>query len=453
MNRRKFFSTTAITGAALSLGLAPLASSLTGCSDNKKTPKINPAELGMFSFSDKAPDGRPLKAALIGCGGRGAGAAMQFLMAGPNLSVIALADILPDRLEECRKLLSEKSNNTVPHENCFIGFDAYKKVLEMSDVDVVLICTPTFFHPYMCQEAVQANKHIFLEKPGAVDPAGVQILIAAGKQAEAAGLTIITGNQRRHSRDYWEAYLQLKNGIIGEVVTFTTHFNSGSSWSIARKPGWSDMEYNIRNWTNIKWLGGDHILDLGVHNIDVGSWFAGVNPITAEGYGGCVHRPVGDTFDFFCGDYTFDNGKRMFSTTRQIAGCEINVGERIIGSKGIIYLNDQRENRIEDFEGNLLWAYDYEKNPLKSPYEQEHIHLVESIRLNKKINQAQDLANSTFIAIMGREAAYTGKLMKWDELLFSGLRYGPEEKDISKYTMGEVPFYKEMDVPKPGRAV
>jgi predicted dehydrogenase len=453
MNRRKFFKASALTGTTFTLGLASAASLLPGCSEPGKSAQVNPDEVGMFSFSDKAPDGKPLKAALIGCGGRGTGAAMQFLMAGPNLSVIALADVLPDRLEECRKLLDEKSNNPVPTENCFVGFDAYKKVLEMNEVDVVLICTPTFFHPYICHEAVQANKHIFLEKPGAVDPAGIQTLIAAGKQAEAAGLTIITGNQRRHSRDYWEAFLQMKNGIIGELVTITTHFNSGSSWSIARKPGWSDMEYNIRNWTNIKWLGGDHILDLGVHNIDVASWFAENSPITAEGYGGCAHRVMGDTFDFFCGDYTFNNGKRMFSTTRQIAGCEINVGERIIGSKGIIYLNDQRENRIEDFAGNVLWAYDYEKNPIKSPYEQEHIHLVESIRLNKAINQAQDLANSTLIAIMGREAAYTGKLMKWDELLFSGLRYGPDEMDISKYVMGEVSFYKDMAVPKPGRAV
>jgi len=213
------------------------------------------------------------------------------------------------------------------------------------------------------------------------------------------------------------------------------------------------MEYTIRNWTNIKWIGGDHILDLGVHNIDAISWFAGMNPMTAEGYGGCARRPIGDTFDFFCGDYNFDNGKKMIATTRQMGGCEINVGEKILGTKGIVFLNDQKDVRIEDYDGKVLWAYDYEKNPMKNPYEQEHIHLVESIRLNKKINQAEDLANSTLIAIMGRESAYTGKLMKWDEMLSSDLRYGPDETDISKFEMGAVPFYKEGDVPRPGKEV
>jgi len=160
---------------------------------------------------------------------------------------------------------------------------------------------------------------------------------------------------------------------------------------------------------------------------------------------------MGDIFDFFCGTYIFENGKSMLATTRQMSGCEINVGERILGTKGIVYLNDQKDIRIEDYDGKVLWAYDYEKNPMKNPYEQEHIHLVESIRLNKKINQALDLANSTMVAIMGREAAYTGKLLKWDEMMSSDLRYGPEETDISKLTMGPLPFYREGDVPRPGK--
>jgi predicted dehydrogenase len=211
------------------------------------------------------------------------------------------------------------------------------------------------------------------------------------------------------------------------------------------------MEYTIRNQSNIKWLGGDHVLDIGMHNIDAVSWFSGMNPMTAEGFGGCARRQMGDIFDFFCGTYVFDNGKSMLATTRQMAGCEINVGERILGTKGIVCLNDQKDIRIEDYEGKVLWSYDYEKMPMKNPYEQEHIHLVESIRENKKINQALDLANSTMVAIMGREAAYTGKLMKWDEMMSSELRYGPEETDISKLVMGPTPFYKEGDVPRPGK--
>jgi len=451
MKRREFFTASALGGAALTLGVTPLAGSLTGCSGENVTKKSSAAELGMFSFSEKAPDGLPLRGALIGCGGRGSGAATQFLLAGSNLSIIALADVLQDRIDDCRQMLKEKSNNEVSEGNCFLGFDGYKKTLAMPDVDVALICTPAYFHPYICKEAVEAGKHVFVEKPAGVDPVGVRTLIAAGKMAEAAGLTIITGNQRRHSRDYWVAYLQMKSGLIGDVIAVEAHFNTGPGWVAKRKPEWSDMEYNIRNQSNIKWLSGDHVLDIGMHNIDVVSWFSGMNPMTAEGFGGCARRQMGDIFDFFCGTYVFENGKSMLATTRQMAGCEINVGERILGTKGIVYLNDQKDIRIEDYEGKILWAYDYEKSPMKNPYEQEHIHLVESIRLNKKINQALDLANSTMVAIMGREAAYTGKLLKWDEMMSSDLRYGPEETDISKLVMGPTPFYREGDVPRPGK--
>jgi myo-inositol 2-dehydrogenase/D-chiro-inositol 1-dehydrogenase len=451
MKRREFFTASALGGAALTLGVTPLAGSLTGCSGEKVTNKSLAADLGMFSFSEKAPDGQPLRGALIGCGGRGSGAATQFLLAGSNLSIIALADVLQDRLDDCRQMLKEKSNNEVPEANCFLGFDGYKKALAMPDVDVVLICTPAYFHPYICKEAVEAGKHVFVEKPAGVDPVGVRTLIAAGKMAEAAGLTIITGNQRRHSNDYWEAYLQMKSGLIGDVIAVEAHFNTGPGWVAKRKPEWSDMEYNIRNQSNIKWLCGDHVLDIGMHNIDVVSWFSGMNPMTAEGFGGCARRQMGDIFDFFCGTYVFENGKSMLATTRQMAGCEINVGERILGAKGIVYLNDQKDIRIEDYEGKILWAYDYEKSPMKNPYEQEHIHLVESIRQNKKINQALDLANSTMVAIMGREAAYTGKLLKWDEMMSSDLRYGPDETDISKLVMGPTPFYREGDLPRPGK--
>ena len=451
MRRREFFTKSAIGGTALSLGIAPLVSSLSSCSGEPAVEKKSPAELGMFSFADKAPDGNPIRAALIGCGGRGSGAATQFLMAGSGLSIIALADVFQDKVDTCRKMLLEKSNNEVPEANCFVGFDAYKKVLALPEIDLVLICTPTYFHPYICKEAVDAGKHIFMEKPGAVDPVGIRTLILAGKQAEATGLTIVTGNQRRHSRDYWEAYVQMKNGLIGDMIGVTAHFNTAGSWFVNKKPGWSDMEYNIRNWTNIKWLGGDHILDLGVHNIDAISWFSGMNPMTAEGYGGCARRQIGDTYDYFCGDYNFENGKRMLATTRQISDCEINVCERILGTKGIVQLNDQQEVKIVDYDYNTLWEYDYVNNPMKNPYEQEHIHLVESIRLNKKINQAIDLAYSTLAAIMGREAAYTGKLLKWDETLTSDLSYGPVDADISKFLMGDVPFYKENDIPRPGK--
>jgi predicted dehydrogenase len=388
-----------------------------------------------------------LKAALIGCGDRGTGAATQFLKAGPNLSIIALADLFPDRMDACRKVLSEHFHNEVPEANRFFGFDAYQKVLAMGEIDVVLLCTPTHFRPEQFKAAVEAGKHVFMEKPCAVDPTGIRTVIASAKAAVSRGLTVVTGNQRRHRRDYWEAYMLVKNGLIGDVISATAHWDQGAWWNKRKRPEWSDMEYNIRNWFNIKWLSGDHLLDQAIHNIDVVTWFMGQRPVRAVGFGGRARRVTGDIFDFFSVDYYYEHDKRMLATARQIDGCDGNVSEQVYGSKGVALLNDYGDMRIVDYAGNVLWQYDIKANPVKNPYEQEHIHLVESIRLNKKINQAEDLAYSTQVAILGREAAYTGKSITWDEIMASNLRYGPE-----KYAMGPLPDYKEGVAPLPGKA-
>ncbi|SRR5690554_612209 len=447
MKRRDFLSNSAILGVSVPLGMATPAL-LSSCSTEKKNTgkSYTSEELGMFSFVEIAPDGEPLKAALVGCGDRGTGAAVQFLEAGPNVSIIALADLFPDRMETCRKVLSEKFNNTVADNHCFLGFDAYQRIMEMTDVDVVLLCTPTHFRPEQFKAAVEAGKHVFMEKPCAVDPTGIRVVIAASRMATSKGLTVVTGNQRRHRRDYWEAYVQVRNGTIGEVISATSHWNQGAWWNKPQRPEWSDMEYCIRNWFNIRWLSGDHILDQGIHNIDIVTWFMGENPIHAVGFGGRARRLTGDIFDFFSVDYYYKNNKRMLHTARQIDGCDGNVSEQVMGTKGIARLNDRGEIRLYDWNENLLWEYDYENKPVKNPYTQEHIHLVESIRLNKKINQAEDLAYSTQIAILGREAAYTGKSISWDEIMASDLRYGPE-----KYEMGALPDYQEGVVPVPGR--
>lgn len=450
MKRRDFLAGTALVGAGLPLGLAPL--SLSSCSGKTageagaSAHQYTPEELGMYSFVDVAPDGEPLKAALVGCGDRGTGAATQFLSAGPNLSIIALADVFPDRMESCRKVLSEKFNNNVDDDKCFIGFDAYQKVMAMDEIDVVLLCTPTHFRPEHFKAAVEAGKHIFMEKPCAVDPVGIRTVIAAAKIAKSKGLTIITGNQRRHRRDYWEAYLQVRNGIIGDLVAATAHWDQGAWWNKFKRPEWSDMEYCIRNWFNIKWLSGDHILDQAVHNIDVVTWFMGMRPQKAVGFGGRARRLTGDIFDFFSVDYYYEGNKRMLTTARQIDGCDGNVSEQILGAKGVALLGDGGNIQIVDYAGNVLWKYDYENKPVKNPYDQEHVHLVESIRLNKGINQAEDLAYSTQVAILGREAAYTGKAITWDEIMASDLRYGP-----TTYAMGPLPDYHEGQPPVPGK--
>jgi len=444
MKRREFLTNTALIGAGIPLaGIVPAV--LTSCTNVEKK-LLNPEDLGMFSFVDIAPDGKPLTAALVGCGDRGTGAATQFLKAGPNVSIIALADVFQDRLDRCRKVLEENSNNEVDDANCFIGFDSYKKVLAM-DIDVVLLCTPTHFRPEHFTAAVEAGKHIFMEKPCAVDPSGIRTVIAAAKVATSKGLTVITGNQRRHRKDYWEAFIQVKSGMIGEILSASAHWDQGAWWNQSRRAGWSDMEYCIRNWFNIKWLSGDHILDQAIHNIDVVTWFTGMRPVKAAGFGGRAQRLTGDIFDFFSVDYYYENNKRMLTTARQIDGCAGNISEKVMGSDGVALLNDHGDISIVDYNGNVIWKYDYEKNPVKDPYDQEHVHLVESIRLDKKINQAEELAYSTLIAIQGREAAYTGNAISWDEIMASPLRYGPET-----YEMGRLPFYKEGVAPKPGKA-
>ncbi|MDR3236169.1 MAG: Gfo/Idh/MocA family oxidoreductase [Prevotellaceae bacterium] len=446
MKRREFLTNAALIGASSTLGIAAPAI-LTSCSTQEKAKRYTSEELGMYSFVDIAPDGKPLRGALIGCGDRGTGAAIQFLNGGPHVSIVALADVFPDRMSRCVDILKKESNNDVPESNRFLGFDAYKKIMAMPDVDVVLLCTPTHFRPEQFKAAVEAGKHVFMEKPCAVDPAGIRTVIAAAKVAEIKELTVVTGNQRRHHRDYWEAYVQVKNGLIGDVVSAAAHWNQGAWWNRFPRKEWSDMEYCIRNWFNIKWLSGDHFLDQAIHNIDVVTWFLGDVPLQATGFGGRAQRLTGDIFDFFSVDYTYNNNRKMLATARQIDGCDTNIGERIYGTKGVAIFNVNEGVRIEDYAGNVVWTYDYKARPIKDPYHQEHIHLVESIRLGKKINQAQDLAYSTQVAILGREAAYTGKAITWDEIMASPLRYGPDT-----YELGALPDYHEGVAPKPGRA-
>ncbi|MDR1130544.1 MAG: Gfo/Idh/MocA family oxidoreductase, partial [Prevotellaceae bacterium] len=219
MKRRDFLTSAALIGAGTTVGASSALLSSCGTQSSDKAKVYTPEELGMYSFVDVAPDGKPLKAALVGCGDRGTGAATQFLKSGPNVSIIALVDIFPDRMERCAQILKEKHNNEVPEANRFFGFDAYKKVLAMPEIDLVLLCTPTHFRPEQFKAAVDAGKHVFMEKPCAVDPTGIRTVIAAAKVATSKGLTVVTGNQRRHSRGYWEAYMQVRNGAIGEIVS------------------------------------------------------------------------------------------------------------------------------------------------------------------------------------------------------------------------------------------
>jgi predicted dehydrogenase len=383
----------------------------------------------------QAPDGPPLKAGLIGCGGRGSGAAFDFLGAGKNLTIAALADAFADRLQGTRDSLKKDKGIDIPDSHCFVGFDAYKKLLE-TDVDVVLLATPPHFRPEHFRAAVLARKHVFMEKPVAVDPVGARSVMASAKKAQAAGLTVVTGTQRRHQAAYRAAYEQVKNGLIGDVVGGNCYWNQDQLWYREREASWTDMEWMIRDWVNWCWLSGDHIVEQHVHNIDVIHWFTGKLPIEAVAAGARHRRVTGDQYDMFDVDYVYEGGMHVHSMCRQINGCASNVSELVVGTKG---WTDCR-SKIVDHKGKVLWQRDAKDDP--SPYGQEHVDLVTAIRTQKPFVEAENTALSTLVAIMGRVSAYTGKKVTWDEMMGSELKLGPET-----YALGPVDLPRNVPVP------
>ena len=436
-SRRKFLGSAVTIGAISAVGIPGI---LTSCSTKKGTPLLLP------SFLDKAPDGALIKAGIIGCGGRGTGAALNFLNAGPNLQIVALGDMFQDRMDDCRKKLKEEKNIEVADNKCFIGFDAYKKVIDAS-VDLVILATPPYFRPEHFRASVEARKHVFMEKPVAVDPVGARSVMATAKNAEAVGLCVVTGNQRRHQRDYLEVYARITSGAIGNIVSANCYWNQDRLWYVEPKPNWSEMEAMIRNWVNWIWLSGDHIVEQHVHNIDVINWYSGKWPISAVGFGSRQRRITGDQFDNFSVDFLYEGNVHLHSMCRQINGCINNVSEFIHGSEGY----SDCQSTIWDSKGKVLYEYKYPndasgkpgKNVAISPYDQEHIDLIAAIRTGKPINQGEDIAKSCLAAIMGRISAYTGKEVSWDEVMKSDLQLGPKELSLGKVDVDKM-------IPKPG---
>jgi predicted dehydrogenase len=436
ISRRNFLGTTAAAG----LTSLTFPSLLTGCSSEKG--KLKTVEV--MTFLDQAPDGPELKAGLIGCGGRGTGAAINFLNAGPNLKIIAIGDVLQDKIDSCREELKKSKGVELPDENCFIGFDAYQKVID-SGADIIICATPPNFRPEHFEAAVNARKHVFLEKPVCVDPVGARSVIATARKATGLGLSVVTGTQRRHQRDYVATYKNVAEGMIGDIVSANCYWNGGKLWHRDPDAKWSEMEYMIRDWVNWCWLSGDHIVEQHVHNLDVIHWFTGKYPVKATGFGSRQRRVTGNQFDNFSVDFVFENGIHMHSMCRQINGCASDVSERVQGTKG----SSNCKNNILDLAGAELWKYEYPVNEdgapgteVKiSPYDQEHIDLVTAIRNGQPFNEAENTAMSTLVAIMGRVSAYTGKEVTMDEMMNSDMKLGP-----AVFAFGPVDVSKEVPV-------
>lgn len=439
VTRRDFLKTSAVAGAVGVIGTGS-AGFLTSCGGGTKNganvPLREPGSYYIPELPDLATDGQELKAGVVGCGGRGSGAAMDFLNAANGVTITALGDVFQDRVDGLANKLKDEKGIDIPAEKRFVGLDAYKQVID-SDIDVLIDCTPPFFRPEHFRYAVEKGKHCFLEKPICVDAVGYRTIMAAARQAEAKNLRVVTGTQRHHQRCYVELFQQIMNGAIGEITGGVVYWNQSMLWYRERQPQWNDFEFMVRDWVNWKWLSGDHIVEQHVHNIDVFTWFSGLKPVSAVGFGSRQRRVTGDQYDNFSIDFTMENGIHLHSMCRQIDGCVNNVSEFVQGTKG--YWTSQGGCRIVDNSGNEIWKFDYEAEKANfkqtNPYTLEHVNLINCIRGNKPIEQASETAVSNMAAIMGRESAYTGQETTWDGMTASTLDYTPADLNIGKMDM------------------
>lgn len=388
-----------------------------------------------------------IKVGLIGCGGRGNGAATDAMNADKRVRIVAIADVFPDRLEQNRQILAKMNPDQykVADERVFKGFEAYKQLLGL-ELDYVILATPPHFRPQHLAAAIDAGKHVFMEKPVAVDPVGCRSVMESGKKAAEKGLSIAAGTQRRHEKVYLETYKRIQDGAIGKPVAARCYWNQGQLWYKDRESSWNPMEWMIRDWVNWAWLSGDHIVEQHVHNIDVVNWFFSkdgtvVHPVRAVGSGGRVHRVTGDQYDFFSVDYEYADGSHLASYCRQINGCDNNVTESVVGEKGSTRTSSSNCRILGEKPAHFQASRIKQTNP----YVQEHIDLIDSIVHGKKLNEANNIATSTLTAIMGRMAAYTGRMVTWDEVMKSNLRLGPAE-----YAW-DIPLPK-VEIPRAGRA-
>lgn len=393
-----------------------------------------------FNIPLSARPARAFKIGLIGCGGRGSGAAGNAIQAaktqGDTATIYAVADLFKDRAERARR------THKIPKERTFVGFDAFKKLLDL-DLDYVILATPPHFRPEHFDLAVSAGKHVFTEKPVAVDAPGIRRFLAAGEKAKKNGISVAAGTQRRHQKQYVECQKRVADGAIGQIVNGRCYWNMGGLWTRQKEKGWSDTEWQVRNWLYFTWLSGDHITEQHVHNLDVINWFIGSHPIKARGMGGRQVRTgkdvYGNIFDHFATELIYANPQgsgypdiRVTSMCRQIVSCWNDVSEFVVGTKG-------SSNCRKNIWGPNEWKWSGKQ---QNPYVQEHINLQASIKEDKgTLNEAENVGHSTMTAILSRTTCYTGRDVTWDAMMKSDEHWGPEKfvgeggnNDFSRYS-------------------
>lgn len=405
-------------------------------------PLIGSAAPGLTAGSDR------LRIGLVGCGGRGIGAVRNCIAADRSVQLVALGDAFADRVEAAMNNFTvgvPGGNNpraplpadqfAVTRERCFTGFDAYKQVIN-SGIDLVLLVTPPHFRPLHLKAAFEAGLHVFAEKPVAVDPAGVRLVMQLADLAKQKNLAFVAGTQRRHAADYLGTMARIRDGAIGDLTGGQCYWMQEGLWHRGRKPEWSEMEYQMRNWLYFTWLSGDHIVEQHIHNIDIMNWAFGGPPVKASGMGGRQSRtdPIyGNAWDHFSVEFEYASGARVQSLCRQAPGTSHRVGERLVGTRGTA-------NPAGQINGENAWKFSGEQI---HPMDKEHIDLIRSIRAGQPLNEGRQVAESTLTAILGRVSAYTGREVNYSWLL------NASKLDLTPpaYAWGDAP---PVEIPVPG---
>ena len=374
---------------------------------------------------------KKLKLCVVGCGGRGTGAAVQALRADKDVELVAMADAFQDTLDNSLKSIKEELDGeikvNVKQKNKFVGFDAFKKAIDISDV--VILASPPGFRPLHFEYAINNDKHVFMEKPVAVDAFGVRRVLNSAKLATQKKLNVVVGLQRRYQKNYLALMDRVRKNDIGKIISGQVYWNSPGVWVRKRRNGQSEMEYQMRNWYYFNWLCGDHILEQHIHNIDVANWILNEYPVSANGMGGREVRKGldhGQIFDHHYVEFNYSSGAVISSQCRHQPGTNRNVSERFQGTNGSVSF---KKNKIIDLNGNEI--YSYKQKGDKSPYQIEHDKLFKSIRDGNIINDGEYGAKSTLTAIMGRMATYTGQEIKWNQIMESDQNLVPDNLDWS----------------------
>ncbi|HLT80704.1 MAG TPA: Gfo/Idh/MocA family oxidoreductase [Cyclobacteriaceae bacterium] len=370
-----------------------------------------------------------IKVVLIGCGGRGTGAARQALLSRQNVKLVAVADAFRDRIDSSLKAITREDDDgvsvkdrvSVTEDTKFVGFDAYLKAIPLADV--VILTTPPGFRPIHFEEAIKQGKHVFMEKPVATDPAGVKKVLEVAALAKQKKLNVVVGLQRHYQNSYRELLSRVRDGMIGDITSGQVYWNSDGVWVNKRQPGQTEMEYQMRNWYYFNWLCGDHIVEQHIHNIDVMNWFKDAYPVKAMGMGGRQVRTgkeYGEIFDHHYVEYHYADGSIMNSQCRHIKGTYSRVDETLVGTKGTVFCGAGQIRHGD----KVLYAYDMKNE--NNPYQTEHDELFEAIAKGEyKFADTENGAKATLTAIIGRLATYSGQIIEWDTALNSGLSIQP----------------------------